>query len=1006
VRIHRLEVEAFGPFAERVDVDVDELASGGLFLVHGPTGSGKTSLLDAVCFALYGDVPGARRKQGLRSDHAGPDAVPEVLLELTVGTRRWRLTRSPEWQRPKRRGSGTTREQARVLLEERTDTGWHTVSTRNDEVADVVLDVLGMGLSQFAKVVMLPQGDFAAFLGATPEERREVLERLFDIEVYRDVEDWLSEQRRTLGAELDRAGAALAADLTRLEDALAGAAETEGSDTPVVPLAELGVETVPARLASLSDALAASLTGAMADADAATGAEQLAQQALAEARARATARGRGLQARVRAAALAAARDEHRERLATLAAAERAARVAGHLVGVERAESDLALRTAAAASAEEAVAALRPATDGEPAGTWAQRLHRLDGAAADLAHHAESARVADHEAEHTGARLEATRQRLSETAARSDAAADELREHTARARALAAVAAQAPQHALRLEGAESRLATLDAAEADRAERARLAPALIASRDAVLGAQAELERLRQRRLDGMAAQLAARLTAGDPCPVCGSAEHPGPAVATDPVSDDELRAAEAGLEAARAAGAAVEAEDTRLAAAVETRLAGLDGADRETLAAEVVQAREALAAARAAEDSLETAEEHLGRLRARVDALMAEHSRLEATAASLAERVDELTEQAATARSALDAAADEHGSCPCGSTDPRAHARLGGAVDDLAAAEHEREAAVHRLEVATTDLATAIADVGFADAAHARAAARPEAEVVALREAVEAHVREEDACRAVLDDPEVSAALEGDAPDLDALDDAARAARRAVLSTTTAQHTVERAAQALARLRPAIEAGCADVVALTERHARVRELADAVTGTGGDNTLRMRLTSFVLAARLEKVASLANERLRVMGGGRYLLEHTDDLAARGARSGLGLRVLDQWTGRTRDTATLSGGEAFMASLALALGLADAVREESGGLDLGTLFVDEGFGSLDEDSLEEVLTVLDGLREGGRAVGVVSHVADLRSRIPHQAVVRKSATGSTVIVRTGADGAVPAA
>ena len=280
------------------------------------------------------------------------------------------------------------------------------------------------------------------------------------------------------------------------------------------------------------------------------------------------------------------------------------------------------------------------------------------------------------------------------------------------------------------------------------------------------------------------------------------------------------------------------------------------------------------------------------------------------------------------------------------------------------------------------------------------------MVALREAVEAHVREEDACRAVLDDPEVAAALEGDAPDLDALDDAARAARRAVLSTTTTQHTVERAAQALARLRPTIEAGCADVVALAERHARVRELADAVTGTGGDNTLRMRLTSFVLAARLEKVASLANERLRVMGGGRYLLEHTDDLAARGARSGLGLRVLDQWTGRTRDTATLSGGEAFMASLALALGLADAVREESGGLDLGTLFVDEGFGSLDEDSLEEVLTVLDGLREGGRAVGVVSHVADLRSRIPHQAVVRKSATGSTVIVRTGADGAVPAA
>ncbi len=168
--------------------------------------------------------------------------------------------------------------------------------------------------------------------------------------------------------------------------------------------------------------------------------------------------------------------------------------------------------------------------------------------------------------------------------------------------------------------------------------------------------------------------------------------------------------------------------------------------------------------------------------------------------------------------------------------------------------------------------------------------------------------------------------------------------------------------------------------------------------------MRLTSFVLAARLEKVAALANERLAVMGGGRYLLEHSDDRAARGARSGLGLRVLDQWTGRARDTASLSGGESFMASLALALGLADAVREEAGGLDLGTLFIDEGFGSLDDDSLEQVLTVLDGLREGGRAVGVVSHVADLRARIPHQVVVTKGADGSGATVRAGA--AAPAA
>ena len=160
--------------------------------------------------------------------------------------------------------------------------------------------------------------------------------------------------------------------------------------------------------------------------------------------------------------------------------------------------------------------------------------------------------------------------------------------------------------------------------------------------------------------------------------------------------------------------------------------------------------------------------------------------------------------------------------------------------------------------------------------------------------------------------------------------------------------------------------------------------------------MRLSSFVLAARLEKVVALANERLQQMDSGRYLLEHSDARAGRG-RSGLGLHVLDQWTGRSRETSTLSGGESFMVSLALALGLADTVREESGGFDLGTLFIDEGFGSLDEDSLEHVLGVLDGLREGGRAVGVVSHVPELRSRITHQIVVKKTTSGSHVEVET---------
>ena len=157
--------------------------------------------------------------------------------------------------------------------------------------------------------------------------------------------------------------------------------------------------------------------------------------------------------------------------------------------------------------------------------------------------------------------------------------------------------------------------------------------------------------------------------------------------------------------------------------------------------------------------------------------------------------------------------------------------------------------------------------------------------------------------------------------------------------------------------------------------------------------MSLNSYVLAARLEQVAVAASERLVGMSDGRYTLQHTDAKAARGAKSGLGLEVVDQWTGQRRDTATLSGGESFMASLALALGLADVVQQESGGVDIETLFVDEGFGSLDEQALEQVMDALEGLRDGGRVVGLVSHVGEMKQRISTQLQVVKGRNGSTL-------------
>ena len=210
MRPHRLRVTAFGAFGGTVEVNFDDLASAGLFLLHGETGAGKTTLLDAIGFALYGQVPGERAKtKRLRSDYAAASIPTEVQLEATVGGRRMRITRRPEQERQKRRGSGTTTEQMKVLLEESDDGTWHVVSTRAGEADDEISRLMGMSATQFFQVVLLPQGEFAKFLQADAKNRVELLQKLFGTDRFRAVEEWLAERRRSTAHEVESAEQAI-----------------------------------------------------------------------------------------------------------------------------------------------------------------------------------------------------------------------------------------------------------------------------------------------------------------------------------------------------------------------------------------------------------------------------------------------------------------------------------------------------------------------------------------------------------------------------------------------------------------------------------------------------------------------------------------------------------------------------------------------------------------------------------------------------------------------------
>ncbi|SDO93847.1 exonuclease SbcC [Pedococcus dokdonensis] len=1032
MRLHHLSVTAFGPFAGTVEVDLDAAASSGLFLIRGATGAGKTSLLDAVAFALYADVPGARSKKQLHSDHAERGSVPSVTLELTAGGRRFRIQRSPEFLRPKSRGKGETKVQARAVLWERRGSDWVPLSTRHDEIADVVKDVLGMGLEQFSKVVLLPQGDFAAFLRATPEERRSLLERLFDVSAFSGVEDWFATQRKETAAVVAEQRAALNADLAVLADVLADAPDLEGGtrEWGALPLEEL-----PRALEAARSALDTGSIARLAAVDATRLADEAATTAHAVASETAARRLRARAAHQALATLAAEQDARDEQGARIAAADRAASVAGDLKALDRVSAALAAAGRGVAATAPDVA--RWALDGHSTAAVERVVTELEAGGRELAT-AQRVHGGLRDRERMLAALEtelaATTRRLAATEQRLAASDVELRAAIASRTTSEQAAARVDGLTVRLDGARTALAARRRLDTSHQQRADLLAGLSLQRTTAQDLRDAYQDRRQARLDAIAGELASRLEDDQPCPVCGASDHPRPASSADVVTADEVSAAEVRWQAAADKVAVTE----RSVAVLESTIAQLraqleDGpAELGDLEAAVAQADHELTEAAALAGALDDAAAAVVTLQGAVEALTATLASDQQAQATLGSRLHDGAQDLASLRAELVRALAEHAErCPCTETgirrastpSPDAHLdpdRLATVVADHAravAAAQAHATAVAELDRAERDatMVRAATDVsfreaGFEDPETARAAFLPAAELARLREAVAAHDEAGVVARTTLAEPDLEAAMrspEVDVGELAAARDAAHAAHAAAVAADT---LVRRTMAGLDRVRGSITLRSAQIAKAEAHHQVIRELADSVAGTSTSNELRMRLSAFVLAARLEKVAALANERLSGMGEGRYQLRHTDDLAARGARSGLGLEVLDLWTGQARATTSLSGGESFMASLALALGLADAVREESGGFDLQTLFVDEGFGTLDDESLEQVMTVLDGLREGGRAVGVVSHVAELRTRIPNQVVVRKTERGSSVQLTSGSaagtDESVPAA
>ena len=1008
MRPHRLRVTAFGAFGGTVEVSFDDLASSGLFLLHGETGAGKTTLLDAIGFALYGRVPGERGKtRRLRSDHAAPGTSTEVQLEATVGGRRMRITRKPEQERPKLRGTGTTTEQAKVLLEEFTGASWQAVSTRAGEADTEIADLMGMSADQFFQVVLLPQGEFARFLHADAGDRAKLLQRLFGTDRFHAVEEWLARRRKATADEVLAAEITISGLLARVAQAASVPVPGDEADAPP------SAQTPPPSAQALPDAQwAAQLTlAAAAEAAACQGQVAANRQELDRALDRQHAAGRLADRQRRRADALKTRDNLAtaeaglaERRAELAAAVRAADVAHALAEAERTGRVLDAATAAEERARRDADAAPGATAAELRAVGEEHVTQLG--------RLEALRSVSRQAADEDQAAEAASAAAATLAAQIDAVAAELAARQRQRSGLSGERDQAAEAGQQLPAAQAEADRYGRAAADasalvsaRVEKSRQEEAYIDAKIEMAELLAEAAQLRMTRIDGMRAELAATLVDGAPCPVCGSLDHPelcelrGERVTRE---QEEAAAAEAAraAEQAETIGAKLGAADVRVTD-LSARLADAGF----TLAADLTSLRADASRLEAAARERQTQTARLagdaarhGDLQAALEAL---HQALAAAEKRLAERCEQRESALRQAAEAGQRAARHRESLL---------AQLGGQPDldtALSAARQVADVLIAAADAADTtaratedgrraqaDAVQAAAEAGFADLDAVRRAGRDAAWRTTTDQAIREHEASARAVGDLLADPDLDVPLDPPA-DLAGTQAAVEAARNAHDDAVAAYDRAQHKAEQLADLAPQLTARLADLKPLAEKAAEAKRIADLAAGLGA-NTLRMTLSSFVLAARLEEVAAAASERLLKMTSGRYSLVHTD--ARRGAgRSGLGLLACDSWTGVDRDTSTLSGGETFLASLALALGLADVVTAEAGGTRIEALFVDEGFGSLDEDTLEEVMSVLDGLREGGRMVGIVSHVAELRQRIPAQVRVRKGQAGSHLTVLT---------
>lgn len=1094
----KLTMSAFGPYSGEVVVDFASLGSTGLYLVCGDTGAGKTTIFDAVSFALFGSPSGQdRTARSLRSDFASAVTPTFVELEFEHRGQRYTIRRNPEYERPKLRGDGLTTQTADAEL--RMPEAAPITGTRDVDAA--ILELIGIDRSQFSQIVMIAQGDFRRLLSAGTKERAAILRKLFGTAPYDEFQKALKRRRdkfeddsktvrnrlltlapmisisdeAEVAEEGEEAGDAAtstrrerrdalgASEAPDAEDMLALIAEQDTADEAILGALAGEASAAAARVETLTTLLerAGQVRAAKASLEETVSKLAIARESVEAAKAEldecskteprrkelsdsVTVLSRELESYAK---LGRAREEVREAAQGVRDAEGDLQEAAGNLGAMRSElvearkkaadlSQAPMELAEAKAAQETAA--QSVRDAEEAVAGCAELARRKNALVELKKGAEQA--------------EKHRSSLDETARAAVAALSELRSREASFSDASGAAARARALAEDLERRVDQArkdyrdlqARERAAQADERALAKAQDEYCAAREALESARGAYSRVQRAFMDAQAGILARDLVNGAPCPVCGSIEHPNPAVLADEApAEEDVKNAEAVFNAASDAANA----RSNVASAARQKA---DGS-----AAELARLQEQVG----------TAEEvaSLGKkLATQLDAAKADRSKAERALNELAE-LRELIKSAEKREKDSAAALDDARSSAEQAS--RAHAAAESALDQFIASLSTADASVasERLEQAKLVLedtkegcraaqANEDARVASADRATSLEAEIAKAErrsnelrsrLESLRQALAQSTAKAESLAEGLsfeDEATASARLEDMRSELEDLVSAFEAARDNLSDRELALSKLEERANTLEAQISALDVD--DSISADElesqlnlARARANELArqkaaaeqrreanrgierqleelgdraatvnarfgelDSLAKTAGGTLVgkeRITFETYLQARWFDRVLAAANRRLLVMTDGRYeLVRHSGQRSGSGAaQSGLDLDVRDSFTGRPRAASSLSGGESFKASLALALGLSDVVQANAGGIELDTMFVDEGFGTLDEESLQLALRTLTELSGSNKLVGIISHVDELRTSIDRKIVVEAGRTGSTL-------------